>query len=91
MNTTTINGITFHHTSNDIYGNPRYIVHFPAFIGKMEHNDKTILQRYGIAAQRAKRAGFKKYRGKSFGGGFVCQSYSLTETAKRIKELHNTL
>jgi len=35
----------------------------------------------------ANRLGFRVYRGKDFGGGFVCQSYSLKDTASHILAL----
>ena len=60
---------------NDINGNPRYVIHWLAF-----GND------YDSAYIVAKPLGFSKYRGKNFGGGFVCQSYNLENTAERIIE-----
>lgn len=87
MRSTTVLDITFYHTTNDFYGNPRYIVHFLDFLKEDEFPGLGCLEQFQIAHKRAKKAGFSKYRGKSFGDGFVCQSYSLNETAKRILEV----
>ena len=46
-------------------------------------------QGYEIALSRAKRAGLRIFRGKDFDGGFVVQSYSLTDTAKRIIQVRS--
>ena len=68
-------GHSFYSVKNDINGNPRYVIHWLAF-----GND------YDSAYIVAKPLGFSKYRGKNFGGGFVCQSYNLENTAERIIE-----
>ena len=81
-----INGITFYSVKSDFYGNPRYVVHFLDFIKEIEE-DFSIEIKYSIAINRAKKVGFKIYRGKDFGGGFVCASYSLKETANGINKL----
>ena len=56
--------------NNDYNGNPRYIVHF-LDIG---------LKKY-ISLPKT---GFKKYRGKNFGGGYVFQSYNVEDDLKYI-------
>lgn len=85
----TINDITLYPTNRDIYGNPRVIVHFFAFLKDSELNDETlnIDERYQIAKKRANKIGFSKYRGKDFGGGFVCQCWSEIALKKEIIEL----
>lgn len=65
----TFNGHEFYRAKNDVNGNPRYILHWLAF-------GETYSEAYTIA----RAAGFKEYRGKDFGGGFITQSYSLPET-----------
>ena len=66
-------GYDFYRVTNDRNGNPRYVISFLAF-------DRD----YATAYRLANSIGFSQYRGKNFGGGFVCQSYNLTETAQRI-------
>ena len=68
-------GHSFYIAKNDVNGNPRYVIHWLAF-----GTD------YDSAFTTAKPLGFSKYRGKDFGGGFVCQSYNLQNTAERIIE-----
>ena len=68
-------GHSFYIAKNDVNGNPRYVIHWLAF-----GTD------YDSAYTTAKLLGFSKYRGKNFGGGFVCQSYNLQNTAERILE-----
>lgn len=69
-------GYRFYCANNSYYGNPRYVIHFLAF-----HSD------YEAALKLAKTLKFKRYRGKDFGGGFVCESYNLENTAERIIKL----
>ena len=71
--TSDILGYSFYSAKNDVNGNPRYVIHWLAF-----GTD------YDSAYMIAKPLGFSKYRGKDFGGGFVCQSYNLENTAQRI-------
>ena len=87
MNCIEVNNICFYRVNNDVYGNPRYVVHFFAFLKENEFPELTVWEKFQIAHKRAKKAGFAKYRGRNFGGGFVCQSYSLQETAKDILQV----
>ena len=66
-------GYDFYRVNNDRNGNPRYVIHFLAFA-----ND------YATAHKVANRLGFRIYRGRDFGGGFVCQSYNIESDAERI-------
>jgi len=68
-------GHSFYRVNNDVYGNPRYVIHWLAF------GDN-----YDTAKGVANSLGFRVYRGKDFGGGFVCQSYNLENTAENIIE-----
>jgi len=61
--------------TNDINGNPRYVVHYLA-LGLPEYK----------ATNKTRRAGLTKYRGKSFGGGFVFQSYNIDASLNFIME-----
>ena len=69
-------GYDLYGVKNDVYGNPRYVIHWLAF-GKD----------YDTAKKVANSIGFRVYRGKDFGGGFVCQSYNVENTAERIIEV----
>ena len=75
-------GNSFYRVKNDVNGNPRYVTHYLAFL----RDDELGLGDYDIAKQRANKLGFKVYRGKDFGGGFVCQSYNLENDIERIIE-----
>lgn len=66
-------GYDFFCVNNDVNGNPRYVIHFLAF-----NSD------YDIAKALANSIGFRVYRGRDFGGGFVGMSYNLENTAERI-------
>lgn len=89
----TIEDITFYRANRDMYGNPRIIVHFFAFLtdSELDNDSLSIDERYKIAKKRANKIGFAKYRGKDFGGGFVCQCYNETELKKEIVELVNNI
>jgi len=82
-------GITFNKVNHDIYGNPRYVVHFYSFLTKSEKNnrDLDINQKYLRAKNRAHKLGFSVYRANWYGGGFIGQSYNLHETAKNILDI----
>ena len=75
---TIINTIHFTRVKNDIYGNPRYVVHFLNF-----DND------YSMAHKKALSIGGKKYRAKHYGGGFVFTSYNLHDLSKKIIKIKN--
>jgi hypothetical protein len=71
--------------NNDVNGNPRYVVHFYDLLTDIEGLNLTILQRYELALQKARKVGGKMYRGKDFGGGIVFQSYNIIETINKVK------
>lgn len=64
------NAYTFTRIDSDVNGNPRYIVHW-LNLGLEDY----------ASTKATRQAGLTKYRGKRYGGGFVCQSYSLQGTA----------
>jgi hypothetical protein len=70
------NPVNFTRTTNDVNGNPRYIVHFLSFDSN-----------YHDALTLARKIGARVYRGKSYGGGFVVQSYSLDATVRDINDV----
>jgi len=63
----------FYRVNNDVNGNPRYVIHYLSFDSD-----------YNTAKEKANSIWFKVYKGKGFGGGFVCQSYNLESTAQQI-------
>ena len=66
-------GYDFFRVKNDVYGNPRYVIHWLAF-----GTD------YDEAKKVANSLGFRVYRARDFGGGFVAQSYNIENTAEQI-------
>ena len=68
--------IQFTRTTNDVYGNGRYIFHF-----------LNICNDYDEAVKLAHKIGGRKYRGKSYKGGIVIQSCNLEDTENDIMEL----
>ena len=90
MNTETKQGIEFTRTTSDVYGNPRYIVHFTDFLTIDERNSYGLdnySQLYSIACKRANNIGGRKYTGRNYGGGIVLQSYNIEQTSKNIQSL----
>jgi hypothetical protein len=71
--------------NNDVNGNPRYVVHFYDLLNDIEGLNLTILERYELALQKARKVGGKMYRGKDFGGGIVFQSYDIITTINKAK------
>ncbi len=70
--------VDVYRTTNDINGNPRYIVHYLA-LGLPDY----------VSTEKTSKAGLKKYRGRDFGGGFVFTSYNVEENLEWIlKKLH---
>ena len=70
-------GIRYWRVDSDIYGNPRYIVHYISISSERDGEGATdararVDARFSAAMNRV---GGKRYRGKWFGGGIVFQSY----------------
>ena len=60
---------------NNANGVPRCIVHFEDFMRPGEDCFKTfggIIEAHAAMLKRAKKAGFKDYNAREFGGGFIC-------------------
>lgn len=67
----------------DANGHRRIIVHYLDFLNVEDYGEHHGIQfsygadeidyRYKLASIRAKRAGFRKFNTKEFGGGFICQ------------------
>jgi len=73
----------FYSVKNDVNGNPRYVTHYLAFLNSSECG----VDSYALAKKRANKLGFKVYRGKDFGGGFVTVSYNLENDIERIIDM----
>lgn len=73
--------------NQDLYGNPRVIVHFSSLLTDKEYNDMSISEGYNLAHKRALKLGGKIYRGKDFGGGFVFQCWNNTRLVREINEM----
>lgn len=64
---------------NDFNGNPRY------YVGSIELAVLVGATTDEVAAV-AKKVGFKKYRGKRYGGGYVITSYNLGSDVAYLKD-----
>lgn len=73
----------FYSVKSDVNGNPRYVTHYLAFLDSNECCSDS----YALAKKRATNLGFKVYRGKDFGGGFVTTSYNLENDIERIIQM----
>ena len=78
---------------NDIYGNPRYVIHFMKLLTQNELDSFSGLDKiskaYALAIKKAKKLGGKAYHGKDFGGGIVFKSFNIESTIKDIVEVKN--
>lgn len=68
---------SFKRANNDVNGNPRYVAHWFWFV-------KDTSEGYDAARAIAKSLGWRQYRGRDFGGGFVTQSYNINSDLGRI-------
>ena len=71
-------------------GNSRIIVHFPDFLTIDEFRQMTVEQGYALAAERARKAGFRKYTAREFGGGFIAQ-YDFCGCKELYQRIVNTI
>lgn len=70
----------FTRLSNDVNGNPRY------YIGVYDLADlagATVAEVEAVAV--AIKAGFRKYRGKKYGSGYVVVSYNLDQSLSYLE------
>ena len=83
----------FTRVNSDVYGNPRYVCHYLNFILRQDtmRANYAMGNDYYIAIKRANKLGGRKYRGKSYGGGIVFQSYSIPDLCERINVLLSEL
>jgi len=71
-------GYSVYRVDNDVNGNPRYVIKHGAFG-----------ETYSEAKKVANSLGFKVYRARWFGGGFVCSSYNLENTIEQIIDVRS--
>ena len=83
-------GEKFTRISNDVNGNPRYVVHFLELINDEERISIPFNKKYQYAVKKANKIGGKKYDNKSYGGGIVFQSYNIEKTWNDIQRIKNT-
>lgn len=67
------NEVSVFRTTSDVYGNPRYIIHY-----------LDLATNYEDALKKSRIIGGKKYRGKKFGGGIVFQSYNIQKSLETL-------
>jgi len=71
--------------NNDANGNPRYVVHFLAFLTDEDRAWTDSQPGFGVTAKydralvRARKVGGRKFHNKQFGGGIVFQCYGQSE------------
>ena len=70
-------GIHYWRVDNDVYGNPRYVVHYLDISTDADSGNATdYASRQAAQFSAARnRVGGKRYRAKWFGGGIVFQGY----------------
>jgi hypothetical protein len=83
-------GENFTRVNNDVYGNPRYAIHFMDVLNTEERMAIPFPKMYEYALKKAKKIGGKKFDNKQYGGGIVFQSYNLENTWKKIQDLKHT-
>lgn len=74
------------YTTRDVYGNPRFIIHFLDLVHEDHPGDHC--DKMDSARRMANKHGGRRYRGRVFGGGFVFQAYGLDLL---INELYNDI
>ena len=67
--------ITVTRVNDDIYGNPRYVIHY-----------LDIADTYSEALKFSRKVGGKMYTAKWYGGGIVFQSYVLKDDLEYLME-----
>lgn len=89
----------FTRVNNDVSGNPRYAIHFLAFINDKDKAEAEQMSKeikpfnfpvhymYQIALKKSRQLGGKKFHNKQFGGGIVFQSYNPQDLLKDIEAI----
>ena len=82
----------FTRIKNDVYGNPRYVIHFLRLLPRQGYYSKLdVCKSYDTVLKINKKLGLggKKFHNKQYGGGLVFQSYSLPHTCNSINSILN--
>ena len=79
--------IVFDYVNRDVNGNPRGVLHYMEFLTDKEQQTLDVERGMAIAHKRANKLGFSKYRAKSHGGCFVCQTWHERTIIKKINEM----
>ena len=66
------------YTTRDVYGNPRFIIHFLDLVHEDHPGDHC--DKMESARRMANKHGGRRYRGRVFGGGFVFQRIAKYQT-----------
>ena len=74
--------------TNDINGNPRYVIHFLQLLNDDERQ-LPFSEKYNFALRKAKKLGGRKFHNKQYGGGIVFQSYNIQDLAEKLEKLRN--
>lgn len=88
----------FTRVSNDVNGNPRYVMHFSQLVTDSEREKAKVKaatnmtffyldEVYKAALKRAKQIGGRKFHNKQYGGGIVFQSYNLQNTCNLLNDM----
>lgn len=73
--------------NNDAYGNPRYVIWYGDLLTDADRGTLRIGDWRPTGLARGKALGGRQFRGRSFGGGIVFQSYSTEELARDISRV----
>jgi hypothetical protein len=76
----------FTRISNDVNGNPRYVIHFLQLLNDQERL-MPFNEKYDYALKKAKKMGGRKFSNKQYGGGVVFQSYNIYDLAQKLEKL----
>ena len=76
-----IKGTDFKRVTSDVYGNPRYVIHYVNLKPDGEYGTK---YEDILALNKKLSLGGRKYHNKQYGGGLVFQSYNIEDTAKEL-------
>ena len=82
-----INVIRANRIDNDTYGNPRYVIWCGDLLTDADRGTLRIGEWATTGLARGKALGGRRFRGRSFGGGVVFQSYATDELARGISRV----
>lgn len=80
----TITQESFERINSDLYGNPRYVIHYLECMPEC-YNDMDISERYAATCKLMNKIGGRKHHTRSYGGGIAFQSYNLNNTIAYIQ------